>query len=212
MSNNKAKFVTFEGGEGVGKSTQIVLFSEFLSSKGIENIVTREPGGTYGAEFLRSAFLSGEYEWDVVSELMLVMAARRDHMVHKILPTLDSGVWVLCDRFIDSSVVYQGVLRGMPEQWVVDMHRVAGMYLEPDLTIILSVSAKVAMQRKFECAREKLNRFDSMSEEKHETVCAAYKKICTNNQHRCAFIDGFGSALDVAELVVSAANLLLTLK
>ncbi|MGN6669975.1 MAG: dTMP kinase, partial [Candidatus Nucleicultricaceae bacterium] len=109
----RGRFITLEGGEGTGKSTQVQQLVDFLAAKGLDVLVTREPGGSEGAEMIRPLLVSGHYPWDLCAEYLLFSAARSDHLSKIILPALESGTWVICDRFFDSSLVYQGIVQGL---------------------------------------------------------------------------------------------------
>lgn len=189
------RFITFEGGEGTGKSTQLTLLAAFLKEKGIPFLATREPGGTPLGEAIRDLFLS-DIEEDSVSELLLVMAARFAHIERVIAPALSAGMWVLCDRFIDSSAVYQGILSGRSPGWVWDLHEKADMKLIPDLTFILS-SAQAAERK-----RQK-NRFDRAEHTFHEAVREGYKCIAKENPERCVLIETTVSREETAREIVS---------
>ena len=157
----KPRFITLEGGEGAGKSTHARALSERLSERGLANIVTREPGGSLGAEEIRALLVAGEPgRWDATTELLLMFAARADHIARTIKPALASGKWVICDRFTDSTYAYQGAGRGVPADVIRKVEEAAVGDFRPDLTLILDVPVDVAMARI--CARTHgENRFEN---------------------------------------------------
>ena len=140
--------ITVEGGEGVGKSTQVDMLLGALAGAGIVAMRTREPGGSEGAEAIRRLLLDGATErWDAVAEALLLYAARRDHVVRLIAPALDRGVWVVCDRFADSTLAYQGYGRGLPLADLLALHRFALGAFAPDLTLILDLPVAEGLAR-----------------------------------------------------------------
>lgn len=161
----KGYFVTFEGGEGTGKSTQCRLLSDYLTQKGKKPILTREPGGSVGAEEIRNLLVTGdENRWDSVTETLLFMAARRNHLVQKIWPALEADQVVICDRFLDSTLAYQGYGYGK-DQKTLDMIRtiyrlIAGDFY-PDLTIILDIDPQEGLRRSYARAGNTEQRFES---------------------------------------------------
>jgi len=140
-------FITFEGGEGTGKSTQVGRLAQHLRGRGMEVVSTREPGGTPLAEALREVMLDPRHQPDGLIELLLVEAARHDHVEGLIRPALERGAAVLCDRFTDSSLVYQGRVRGLGEGLVVELNREATGGLEPDLTLVYDLDPAAAVAR-----------------------------------------------------------------
>lgn len=145
---NRGRFITLEGGEGVGKSTQARLLADALQLRGIAVDLTREPGGTAGAEAIRSLLLGCDGEgWDAHAEVLLFAAARADHVTKRILPALEQGRWVICDRFIDSTRAYQGGGLGLPDRDILELHRIGCQGLMPDRTILLEVPPEVTAER-----------------------------------------------------------------
>src|SRR5579863_2668447 len=143
----RGKFITFEGGEGTGKSTQAATLARHLESAGIKVLLTREPGGSPGAEIIRHVLLSGAAKpFGPEAEAMLFAAARDDHVRTTILPALDAGRWVICDRFADSTRVYQGVLGKVDHRLLKSLERVAVGDLAPDLTVILDVPVELGLE------------------------------------------------------------------
>lgn len=144
-------FITFEGGEGSGKTTQIRLLAEALASRGIEAVVTREPGGTPLAERIRPLLVESQHlseEWEPLAETLLFLAARVQHWEQKIKPALAAGNWVLCDRFIDSTLVYQGVAKGLGLDYLAALHRmIGGSAWLPDQTFVLDIDPALGLKR-----------------------------------------------------------------
>ncbi|WP_145923632.1 dTMP kinase [Sphingopyxis macrogoltabida] len=142
------RFITLEGGEGVGKSTQIRALAAALAGRGIESVVTREPGGSVGAEAIRALLMEGSDDrWDVRSEALLFAAARADHVARTIRPAIERGAWVLCDRFVDSSRAYQGGGGGITDADIMALHGFGSLGLLPDRTFLLTVGADEAARR-----------------------------------------------------------------
>lgn len=142
------RFITLEGGEGVGKSTQIRALVGALAARGVEAVATREPGGSAGAEAIRALLMEGSDDrWDARSEALLFAAARADHVARTIRPALDRGAWVLCDRFVDSSRAYQGGGGGITDADLLALHGFGSLGLLPDRTFLLTVSAREAERR-----------------------------------------------------------------
>ncbi|WP_411342336.1 dTMP kinase [Sphingopyxis sp. J-6] len=142
------RFITLEGGEGVGKSTQIRALAAALAERGIESIVTREPGGSTGAEAIRALLMEGSDDrWDARSEALLFAAARADHVARTIRPAIERGAWVLCDRFVDSSRAYQGGGGGITDADIMTLHGFGSQGLLPDRTFLLTVGADEAARR-----------------------------------------------------------------
>ena len=195
----KGRFITFEGGEGVGKSTQATLLTEALRARGIDVLQTREPGGTLGAEAIRALIVEGEPErWDGVAEAMLVNAARADHVTRCIRPALDAGRWVICDRYVDSTLAYQGAGKGMPTVDLVAIHRFATGDLWPDLTLVLDLPAHVGFERA--ARRGAPDRFDKTGDAFHDRVVAAFRTAADREPARMRMID----ATDCPDTVASA--------
>lgn len=185
----RGKFITLEGGEGAGKTTQAERLSEALKSAGIETLLTREPGGTFGAEAIRDLVLSGSQDrWDGMTELLLMYAARIDHVERLIKPALERGVWVISDRFSDSTMAYQGYARGLGAARVKELHDVIMNGFEPDLTLLFDMDPVLAMGR-VESRGEELSRFDAEEIDFHKTLRSAFLEIANDNQPRVFTID-----------------------
>ncbi|TDH36286.1 dTMP kinase [Pseudohoeflea suaedae] len=194
MSQSKGRFITFEGGEGAGKSTQISRLADLLRRRGHDVLVTREPGGSQGAEAVRHVLLSGQAEeFGVRMEAVLFAAARSDHVEQVIRPALAEGTIVLCDRFIDSSRVYQGVTGNLEPALMRNLERVAVNGVMPDLTIILDVPAESGLAR----ARKRgssdsagPDRFEKEEISTHEMRRQAFRDLAQSEPKRCKLIDG----------------------
>jgi dTMP kinase len=187
----RGKFISFEGGEGSGKSTQIKLLAERLAAAKLRAIVTREPGGSPGAEIIRHLVLSGMGKLlGPDAETLLFAAARDDHVRTVIQPALSQGTWVLCDRFSDSTRAYQGRLGNVAPGVLNAMQRVTIGDLKPDLTIILDVPVEIGLQRA--AARRGAgapDRFESEDIKFHQDLRDAYRQIAAEDPDRCVLID-----------------------
>jgi len=204
----RGKFITFEGGEGTGKSTQASLLGSRLASHNIEAQLTREPGGSPGAEIMRYVLLSGVAKPlgpDV--EAMLFAAARTDHVRETILPALNSGKWVICDRFADSTRVYQGALGAVDERFINALERVSVGDLRPDLTIVLDVPAEVGLKRAAGRRRgSKPDRFEAENLQFHDRLRQAYLALAAGEEERCVVIDARAPKKTVAARVWDAVR------
>ena len=206
----RGKFIAFEGGEGAGKSTQARLLAAALDARGIPCVVTREPGGTPGAEAIRALLLGTEGEgWHPRAEALLFAAARSDHVARLILPTLDAGQWVICDRFVDSSRAYQGGAGGLSDADVMALHRVGSQGLLPDLTLLIEVSSETANARAQARDGDAADRIGGRDAAYHAKVAAAFAQFADAEPARFARIDGNGGAETVHQTVLSALNPLL---
>ncbi len=204
----RGRFITFEGGEGSGKSTHIRTLAERLKGAELRTIVTREPGGSPGAEIIRHLLLSGMGKLlGPEAESLLFMAARDDHVHAVIKPALDQGIWVLCDRFFDSTRAYQGRLGKVDPRVLNAMQRVTIGDLKPDLTIILDVPVEVGMQRA--AARRGTgapDRFEAEDVKFHEGLRDAYRQIAAAEPQRCVLIDANAAPGIVAARVWTAVR------
>ncbi|MBV9533683.1 MAG: dTMP kinase [Bradyrhizobium sp.] len=200
------RFITFEGGEGAGKSTQLNKLAERLKAAEQHTILTREPGGSPGAEIIRHLVLSGMGKLlGPEAETLLFAAARDDHVRTVILPALAQGTWVLCDRFFDSTWAYQGRLGHVAPAVLSAMQRVTIGDLKPDLTIILDVPVEVGLKRaavRRACSAP--DRFESEDLEFHEALREAYREIAASEPYRCVLIDANGDVDAVAGQVWTA--------
>ena len=204
----RGRFITFEGGEGSGKSTQIARLAARLKAARIRTIVTREPGGSPGAEIMRHLLLSGVGKLlGPAAETLLFAAARDDHVRNVIQPALGQGRWVLCDRFFDSTRAYQGSLGRVSNDLLSAMQRVTIGSLAPDVTIILDVPVEVGLQRA--AARRgggAADRFEAESVQFHQKLRTAYRQIAEAEPQRCALIDADADPDTVAGRVWDAVR------
>jgi dTMP kinase len=202
----RGRFITFEGGEGSGKSTQIRILAERLNAAKLRAIVTREPGGSPGAEIIRHLVLSGMGKLlGADAETLLFAAARDDHVHTVIEPALEQGIWVLCDRFADSTRAYQGRLGDVLPGVLNAMERVTIGDLRPDLTVILDIPVEVGMLRA--AARRGSgapDRFEAEDVAFHQKLREAYREIAANDPARCVLIDANADADTVAAKVWTA--------
>lgn len=211
-------FVTFEGGEGAGKSTQIRRLADDLRAQGYHVVVTREPGGSPGAEAVRHVILSGAAEdFGVRMEALLFAAARNDHVEEVIKPALAAGSVVLCDRFMDSSRVYQGVTGNLPHDFIANLERIAINGTVPDCTIIFDLPAEIGLAR----AKRRMadmaqgtepDRFEKEEIGTHEKRREAFLEIAANNPLRCRVVDARQDLETVASAVFAAVQPLLPIR
>jgi dTMP kinase len=196
----RGRFITFEGGEGTGKSTQAATLAQRLRSMGIGVVLTREPGGSPGAEVIRHVLLSGAAKsLGPAAEAILFAAARDDHVCTTIEPALARGRWVVSDRFADSTNVYQGALGQVDPILLRGLHRVTVGALKPDLTFILDVPPEVGLERASKRRGEaSADRFEAESLEFHERLRDAYLHLATSDPDRCVLIDARESPTAVA--------------
>jgi dTMP kinase len=199
----RGRLITIEGGEGAGKSTQAPLLLAALQSAGIAAIGTREPGGSPGAEAIRQLLLEGDGErWDATSEALLLTAARRDHVAQLIEPALAREEWVVCDRFVDSTLAYQGYGRGLPAADIAMLHRWALGDFAPDLTLILDLPAEIGRARI--AAGVRGDRFERLEIAFHERVRRGFREIVAAEPARCVLIDATADPAAVHRAVLAA--------
>lgn len=199
----RGRFITFEGGEGTGKSTHAALLAQRLRALGLGVVLTREPGGSPGAEIIRHVILSGAAKpLGPHAEAILFAAARDDHIRNTIMPALEQGRWVICDRFADSTRVYQGALGNVDPKLIRGLERVTVGDLKPDITFILDVPASVglarAQQRRGDQAAD---RFERESAEFHEKLREAFRVLARSEPNRCVLIDASEPCPAVAERI-----------
>ncbi len=205
MTDPRGRFISIEGGEGAGKSTQIGLLVAALDSAGIAVRATREPGGSAGGEAIRRLLLEGEGErWDAISEALLLVAARRDHVARVIAPALAQGAWVVSDRFADSTTAYQGYGRGVALQDLATLHRFALGDFAPDLTVILDLPVEIGLARA--AARSAADRFERLDRDFHEKLRQGYRQIAAENPARCILIDASADPQTVYRAVLAAVQ------
>jgi dTMP kinase len=208
MMSVPARFITLEGGEGAGKSTQARLLAEALRARGISVLLTREPGGAPGAEILRTLLLSGDVEWSLPAETLLHFAARAEHVERKIRPALTAGIWVVCDRFYDSTMVYQGFALGGDRAAITALSAMLG--LRPDLTIVLDVDVPTAVAR-LRARGTLADRYERLGADFFSRVRAGFLAVAAAEPERCVVVPADADAETVAGLVWGEASRLLGL-
>lgn len=199
-----ARFITLEGGEGAGKSTQIRRLADALKARGLTCVCTREPGGSPGAEDIRKLLVQGETKrWEPMVETLLMFAARADHVSRTIKPALAAGAWVVCDRFTDSTYAYQGAGRGMDRETIRRIESASINEFRPDFTLILDLPVEIGLSRaKARAGNE--TRFEGFDIEFHERLRKAFLDIARKSASRCMVIDASGSEDEVAARIWSA--------
>lgn len=198
------RFITLEGGEGVGKSTQIAALSAALTSYGLDVVTTREPGGSAGAEAIRTLLMEGSADrWDARSEALLFAAARADHVARTIRPALARGAWVLCDRFIDSSRAYQGGGGGITDADILDLHRIGSQGLLPDRSFLMTVGADEAAKRLAVRDAAGADRMGSKPADYQARLAARFSAIAAAEPDRWRIIDAEASADDVTVAILA---------
>lgn len=186
MSNGR--FITFEGGEGAGKSTQVRRLADALRARGIDVLTTREPGGSEGAEQIRRLLVEGSADrWDGLTETLLHYAARRDHLRRVIRPALAAGTWVISDRFNDSTRAYQGYGHGLPQGDLDALYQLVSDGLSPDLTIVLDLPVEVGLQRAGLRGGDE-NRYEGMASAFHQRLRTGFLAIAAAEPERCRVI------------------------
>ena len=200
----RGRFITFEGGEGAGKSTQVQRLAARLKADGRDVATTREPGGSPGAESIRELVLKGSADrWSPVTETLLMYAARRDHVERVIRPALERGAWVICDRFADSTRAYQGAAGGVDPTFISALETYILEATRPDLTLVFDLPADVGLERAHARAGAEM-RFESKGMAFHERLREGFRAIAAAEPDRCAVIDATAS-MDAVEAAVWAA-------
>lgn len=199
----KGKFVTFEGGEGSGKSTQSRMLVEYLQQQGVDTVWTREPGGTDEAEAIRKLLVNGESDrWDATTELLLHTAARRHHVENLIKPALSAGKFVVCDRFIDSTFAYQGSANALGDDIVRQIQKLAIGDFVPDITFVFDISVEEGIKRAQDRGTFE-NRYEKMGLKFHKKVREGFLRCAENNPHRCKIIDATGSIESIHKKIIA---------
>lgn len=196
-------FITLEGGEGAGKSTQARLLAERIAASGWPVLQTREPGGAPGAEALRSMLLSGSISWSAPAEAHLHFAARADHLARTVLPALSAGMVVVCDRFADSTMAYQGYGLGADRALIAGLTRL--LPIQPTLTILLQVS-RTAGARRIASRPGRADRYEALDAAFHDRVGAGYAELARAEPNRFVVVPGEGGVDEVGERVWSAVG------
>ena len=196
------RFITFEGGEGSGKSTQIKILRNSLS-KNQKVVISREPGGTKEAELIRKLLVKGKSsKWSGVTEVLLNFTARKDHVDKIIVPNLKKGKWVLCDRFTDSTIVYQGYGRDINESLIKNLNKFLINNLNPKLTFLLDIDPKVGLRRSKKRINNEL-RYENMPLSYHKKIRKAYLDIASKNKNRIKIIDASLDKDVISEIIWS---------
>jgi dTMP kinase len=198
----RGRFITLEGGEGVGKSTQARLLAQALGARGLEAVITREPGGTPGAEAIRDLLMTGAAgRWNAATETLLFAAARADHVARVIEPALAAGKWVICDRYLDSTRAYQGAAGGIDDADIVAVNRIGGA-LMPDRTLLFDLPVEAGRARAGE--RGASDRMGSRDGSFYERVDAGFRQFAAAEPERFRVIDASGKPEAVSERLVAA--------
>lgn len=202
----RGRFITFEGGEGTGKSTHTKLLAEHLAKVGIEAVLTREPGGSPGAEIIRHVILSGAAKpLGAEAETMLFASARDDHLNETIRPALERGAWVICDRFADSTRVYQGIVGAVDPRLIGELERITVGSTVPDLTFVMDVPAEVGLDRaKKRRGAADADRFEGEDLDFHEKLRAGFRALAQGEPDRCVLIEATAPREEVAARIWDA--------
>ena len=200
------RFITLEGGEGTGKSTQVRRLAAALQAKGLHVLATREPGGSPGAEEIRKLMVEGEPgRWDAITETLLAYAARADHVRATIGPALLEGKWVISDRFSDSTFAYQGAGRGLDRETIRRIDSAVLDDFAPDLTLVLDLDSKLGLQRALARGGAE-NRFERFDGDFHERLRQSFLDIARRHPDRCRLVDAGGTEDQVAEAIWTAVS------
>jgi dTMP kinase len=199
---HKGRLITLEGGEGAGKSTQIRVLADALKARGIDVVVTREPGGAPGADILRGLLLSGDIAWSPQAETFLHFAARAEHVAKTIRPALARGAWVLCDRYYDSTMVYQGIALDGDVAQIAQLSRLID--LVPDVTLVLDVSVKITEMR-LAARGVAADRYERLGSAFFARVRDGFLKLAHENPQRCVVINANRSLIEVSADILAAA-------
>jgi dTMP kinase len=204
---HRARFITLEGGEGAGKSTQLKLLSQAFAAAGLAHITTREPGGSPGGEAIRALVVNGEVDkWNPVTESLLFMTARYDHLTTIINPALARGDWVLCDRFYDSTTIYQGVAKNVGTAWLDQLYALLFANDGPHLTLLLDLPAEAGLARSEKRGNIAESRFEQMGLEFHQGLRAAFLALAKTHPARIRKIDANADTARVHAHMIDAIN------
>jgi dTMP kinase len=195
------RFITLEGGEGAGKTTQSALLTDALTARGLLVHRTREPGGSPGAELLRNILLSGTQDWTPGAETLLHFAARTEHVAKTIQPKLQAGTWVICDRFFDSTLAYQGYGQGADKAFIATLINLLG--ITPDLTIVLDVPETISIQRMRQRGGD-ADRYERLDPAFHARVRQGFREIAAADPKRCVLLDASGDIQAVHTAIITA--------
>ncbi|WP_338244860.1 dTMP kinase [Aurantiacibacter hainanensis] len=198
------RFITFEGGEGVGKSTQAGMLVDALRSRGLSVVQTREPGGTPGAEAIRDLLLDKAFDWGTRAEALLFAAARSDHVANLIGPALDRGDWVVCDRFVDSSRAYQAGGGEWSDDAVLSLHTIGSHALMPDVTFLLQAPSQEVADRLHARDGDGADRIGGKSAAYHARVAEHFRQLAATDPERFVLVDASGTPDEVHMRVMRA--------
>lgn len=206
----RGRFVTLEGGEGAGKSTQLKRLAEALRARGLTVVETREPGGSPGAEAIRSLLLGGDKDrWTAEAEALLFAAARADHVARVIRPALERGEWVLCDRFVDSSIAYQGYAGELGAEAVRQLHAIGSQGFYPDRTLLLELTTDAGADRARQRDSGGGDRIGSRDTGYHDAVAAGFAALAADEPQRIQRVDASGTPEVVTARLIAAIEDLL---
>jgi len=201
----KGKFITLEGGEGAGKSTQVKQLAAFLRAQNIDTVQTREVGGAPSAESIRDLWLTKEEHWDPLTELLLINAARREHLIKTVFPALERGAWVVCDRFADSTRAYQGIGLGLGLDVVEKIYQTIAPDFEPDLTLLLDLPIEKGLAR-MSARGGPDDRYQQKDKDFHQKLRDAYLSLAAQYRHRFRIIDASQDAATVTEAIIKTVR------
>ncbi|MBN8543085.1 MAG: dTMP kinase [Alphaproteobacteria bacterium] len=200
-------FITLEGGEGAGKSTQIKLLAQAFEQAGHKTLVTREPGGSKGAEAIRKLVVEGAADrWDPVTESLLFMTARYDHLETLIKPALGRGEWVVCDRFFDSTYIYQGIAKGVDTHWLKQLYTLLYGNAAPELTLLLDIDPKDGLKRASARNSGAETRFENMDFSFHQKLRDGFLRLAKEEPARIHVVDAAVSIEAIHQSILSAVN------
>jgi len=206
----EGRFISFEGGEGAGKSTQARKLAERLEGQGISVTLTREPGGATSAEAIRELLVHGDTgRWEPMSEALLHIAARVEHLAKTVRPALEAGRWIISDRYVDSTRIYQGIVQGVGIERIDELHALALDGVMPDRTLILDLPVEEGLARAAARVGEGEDRYERMGRPFHESLRAGYRQLARSEPERCRLIDASADTETVAERIWSEITPLL---
>lgn len=199
----RGRFITLEGGEGGGKSTQARRLADALAAQGLPVLLTREPGGAPGAEHLRGLLLGGAIDWSASAETLLHFAARAEHVERTILPALEAGMWVVCDRFADSTMVYQGWGQGADRAAIATLTGL--LRAKPDLTLVLDVPVEVSLSR-LAARGAAADRYERLGAPFFAAIREGFLVVAAEEPERCVVLDGTPGEDDVAGAILATVR------
>ncbi|PPR16787.1 MAG: Thymidylate kinase [Alphaproteobacteria bacterium MarineAlpha9_Bin3] len=209
MINKKGVFITFEGGEGTGKSTQSKLLYDYFNKKNINSILTREPGGCKESEEIRNLLVNGEInKWDPITEALLHNAARKEHIKQIIKPTLLQNKIVICDRFIDSTMAYQGVGLGVSSSFLNTLSKEITENIKPDMTFIFDIDIDISLKRVKKRDKNNMNRYEKFDQSFHSNIREYFRSLI-NTEERYILIDASKSIEEIHLQITNYINLLI---